>query len=264
MTINPSYLLSSPFQALDVEYCLTSGEQLRKMFLDLLAMCEEFEVRVTKLEAGAKEFQKSANIVDKWHSNTWECITKNLGTKQKEDCDDLVNTAVNKLDKADCATDDNDRLKKVMESKAAGDDARMKQLEEELHKMQKRCEDADSKYEEIQKKVNLTETELEKAEVRAEIGEMKLGERAGKLEKCQMWLESRLRSLETKNTSNPGELVEPLNEINLKDLNKNTNIANVPNKKIVNQPKTEAGPMGPAPPWFFLQGGQRYSYMPIG
>ena len=46
-----------------------------------------------------------------------------------EDCDDMMNAAVNKLDKADCAIDDNDRLRKVMESKAAGDDARMKQLE---------------------------------------------------------------------------------------------------------------------------------------
>ena len=230
----------------------------------MLAMCEEFEVRVTKLETGAKEFKKSANIVDKEHSNTWECITKNLGTKQKEDCDDLMNTAVTELDKADCVADDKDRLKKVMESKAAGDDARMKELEEELHKMQMRCEDADNKYNEIQKKVNLTETELEKAEVRAEISEMKLGERAGKLEKCQMWLESRLRSLEAKNTSNPGELVEPLAEVNLKDLNKNANIANVPNKNIVNQPKAEAGQMGPAPPWFFLQGCQCYSFMPFG
>ena len=126
MTTSSLYLLSSPFQALDVEYCLTSGEQLRKMFLDLLAMCEEFEVRVTKLETGAKEFQKSANIVDKEHSNIWECITKNLATKQKEDCDDLMNTTVTELDKADCVADDKDRLKKVMESKAAGD-ARMKQ-----------------------------------------------------------------------------------------------------------------------------------------
>ena len=91
------------------------------MFLDLLAMCEEFEVRVTKLETGAKEFQKSANIVDKEHANNWECITKNLETKQKEDCTDMMNNAVNKLDKADCATDDNDRLKKVMEGKEAGD-----------------------------------------------------------------------------------------------------------------------------------------------
>ena len=245
MTTNSLYLLSSPFQALDDKYCLTSGEQLRKMFLDLLAMCEEFEVRVTKLEAGAKEFKKSANIVDKEHPNTWECNAKNLETKQKEDCNDLMNTA-------------------AMESKVAGDDARMKHLEEDLHKMQKRCEDVDNKYDEIQKKVTLTEAELEKAEVRAEISEMKLGERAGKLEKCQMWLESRLRSLEAKNTSNPGELVEPLAEMNLKDLNKNANNANVPNKNIVNQPKTEAGPMGPAPPWLFLQGCQRYSYMPLG
>merc|ERR1712227_152934 len=90
-----------------------------------------------------------------------------------EDCDDMMLAATNKLDKADCAVDDNDRLRKVMESKAAGDDARMKSLEEELREMQKRCEDADNKYDEIQKKVNHTEGELDKAETRAEIGEIK-------------------------------------------------------------------------------------------
>merc|ERR1712071_438099 len=81
--------------------------------------------------------------------------------------------AVNKLDKAETAVDDNERLRKVMESKAALDDERMKKLEDELREMQKRCEDADNKYDEIQKKVNQTEGDLEKEEIRAEVGEIK-------------------------------------------------------------------------------------------
>merc|ERR1719160_42685 len=81
--------------------------------------------------------------------------------------------AVTKLDKAETACDDNERLRKVMESKAAMDDERMKKLEEELKDMQKRCEDADNKYDEVQKKVNQTEADLEKEEIRAEVGEIK-------------------------------------------------------------------------------------------
>ena len=90
-----------------------------------------------------------------------------------EDCDDMMLAAVNKLDKAETAVDENERLRKVMENKAALDDERMKKLEDELREMQKRCEDADNKYDEIQKKVNQTEADLEKEEIRAEVGEIK-------------------------------------------------------------------------------------------
>merc|ERR1740128_1555772 len=82
--------------------------------------------------------------------------------------------AVQKLDKAETACDDNDRLRKVIESKAALDDDRMQKLEGELKDMRQRCEDADNKYDEIQKKVNQTEADLEKAEVRGEVGEFKI------------------------------------------------------------------------------------------
>ena len=91
-----------------------------------------------------------------------------------EDCDDMMTLAVQKLDKAETACDDNDRLRKVIESKAALDDDRMQKLEGELKDMRQRCEDADNKYDEIQKKVNQTEADLEKAEVRGEVGEFKI------------------------------------------------------------------------------------------
>ena len=51
---------------------------MKKMFVDLLAMCEEFETRVRLLEAKADECQnKTKKVVDK-HSKIWEDISKNL------------------------------------------------------------------------------------------------------------------------------------------------------------------------------------------
>merc|ERR1712181_67639 len=111
--------------------------------------------------------------------NNGEMELSNLNSRVQEiensleDCDDMMLAAVNKLDKAETAVDDNERLRKVMESKAALDDERMKKLEDELREMQKRCEDSDNKYDEIQKKVNQTEADLEKEEIRAEVGEIK-------------------------------------------------------------------------------------------
>ena len=61
----------------------TSGEQMRKMFLDLLAMCEQFETRVTRLEAKANECQYKTKTFVNEHSNIWECISKNLEKKQE-------------------------------------------------------------------------------------------------------------------------------------------------------------------------------------
>ena len=56
---------------------------MRKMFLDLLAMCEQFETRVTQLEAEAKECQYKTKTFVNEHSNIWECISKNLEKKQE-------------------------------------------------------------------------------------------------------------------------------------------------------------------------------------
>ena len=56
---------------------------MRKMFLDLLAMCEQFETRVTQLEAKANECQYKTKTFVNEHSNIWECISKNLEKKQE-------------------------------------------------------------------------------------------------------------------------------------------------------------------------------------
>ena len=61
----------------------TSGDQMRKMFLDLLAMCEEFETRVSLLEAKANECQYKTKTFVNEHSNIWECISKNLEKKKE-------------------------------------------------------------------------------------------------------------------------------------------------------------------------------------
>ena len=53
------------------------------MFLDLLAMCEQFETRVTQLEAKANECQYKTKTFVNEHSNIWECISKNLEEKQE-------------------------------------------------------------------------------------------------------------------------------------------------------------------------------------
>ena len=53
------------------------------MFLDLLAMCEQFETRVTRLEAKANECQYKTKTFVNEHSNIWECISKNLEKKQE-------------------------------------------------------------------------------------------------------------------------------------------------------------------------------------
>ena len=53
------------------------------MFLDLLAMCEQFETRVTQLETKANECQYKTKTFVNEHSNIWECISKNQEKKQE-------------------------------------------------------------------------------------------------------------------------------------------------------------------------------------
>jgi tropomyosin-1 len=91
-----------------------------------------------------------------------------------EDCDDKLLIAVQRLEKAETAGDDTDRMRKVMECKAAGDEERIAQLEKDLSTARNQAEAADTKYDEIQLKLIQTESDLEKAEVRCEVGEFKI------------------------------------------------------------------------------------------
>ena len=109
-----------------------------------------------------------------------------------EDCNDMMLNAVNKLDKAQTACDDTERLRKVMESKAQQDEERMKMLDDELRVMRKRCDDADSKFDDVQKKMMQVEADLDKAEVRGDLGEHKIIE----MEEELQVVANNLRSLE--------------------------------------------------------------------
>merc|ERR1712192_304120 len=132
-------------------------DDLIKKSQQLESDCDRAREELTQMEE--KLEQKDTAL------NNGEMELSNLNRRVQEiensleDCDDMMLAAVNKLDKAETVVDDNECLRKVMESKAGLDDERMKKLEEELKDMQKRCEDADNKYDEIQKKVNQTEAD---------------------------------------------------------------------------------------------------------
>merc|ERR1712115_732850 len=91
-----------------------------------------------------------------------------------EVCEDKLLLATQKLDKAATAADDSDRMRKVFESKAAGDEERMAKLEDDLKHVRTKAEDADKQYDEVSKKLQVTESDLERAEERGEMGETKI------------------------------------------------------------------------------------------
>ena len=78
--------------------------------------------------------------------------------------EDKLLLATQKLDKAVTAADDSDRMRKVLESRANGDEERMSKLEEELKDARNQAEEADKQYDEVQKKLLQVETDLERAE----------------------------------------------------------------------------------------------------
>merc|ERR1712083_815504 len=89
-----------------------------------------------------------------------------LNRRVQELEEDLENTETKfvlgsqKLDKAATTADDSDRMKKVLENRAADDEKKLIRLAEELKEAQKIAEDADKKYDETQKKMIELEEEL--------------------------------------------------------------------------------------------------------
>merc|ERR1712088_297602 len=77
-----------------------------------------------------------------------------------EMCEDKMLLATQKLDKAVTAADDSDRMRKVFESKAAGDEDRMVKLEDDLKHIRTKAEEADKQYDEVSKKLQVTECDL--------------------------------------------------------------------------------------------------------
>merc|ERR1711953_1213612 len=100
--------------------------------------------------------------------------------------------ASQKLDKAATTADDSDRMKKVLENRAAEDEKKLIRLAEELKEAQKMAEDADRKYDDTQKKMGECERNLEVSEERASAGEFKIIE----LEEELKFVANNLKSLE--------------------------------------------------------------------
>merc|ERR1712111_295100 len=85
-----------------------------------------------------------------------------------------------------------DRMKKVLENRAADDEKKLIRLAEELKEAQKIAEDADRKYDETQKKMGDVERALEVSDERATTGEFKIVE----LEEELKVVANNLKSLE--------------------------------------------------------------------
>merc|ERR1712025_504476 len=121
-----------------------------------------------------------------------------LNRRVQELEEDLENTegkfviASQKLDKAATTADDSERMKKVLENRAAEDERKLNRLAEELKEAQKQAEDADKLYDETQKKMVDCERNLEISDERASTGEFKIVE----LEEELKVVANNLKSLE--------------------------------------------------------------------
>merc|ERR1711902_62774 len=82
--------------------------------------------------------------------------------------------AIQKYDKAATAADDSDRMAKVLQNRAAEDEAKLSGLADELKKAQNRAEDADKKYDEATKKMTEAEAKLDIDGERAVVSEFKI------------------------------------------------------------------------------------------
>merc|ERR1712181_89618 len=82
-------------------------------------------------------------------------------------------TAIQKYDKAATEADDSDRMAKVLANRAVEDEAKMKNMADELASAQKRAEEADRQYDEAQKKMQVAEASLEVNGERADVSEIK-------------------------------------------------------------------------------------------
>merc|ERR1711862_639956 len=101
-------------------------------------------------------------------------------------------TAIQKYDKAATEADDSDRMAKVLANRAVEDEAKMKNLADELASVQKRAEEADRQYDEAQKKMQVAEASLEVNGERADVSEFKIIE----LEEELKVVANNLKSLE--------------------------------------------------------------------
>jgi len=159
-----------------------------------------FSEKLTVAEAKQKEREAAVLAA--------EAEFNRLNRRVQELEEDLENTetkwvlASQKLDKAATTADESDRMKKVLENRAADDEKKMTRLADELKEAQKQAEDADKMYDETQKKMTDVERNLEVSDERASTGEFKIVE----LEEELKVVANNLKSLEvSENKANQRE-----------------------------------------------------------
>lgn len=96
--------------------------------------------------------------------------------EDQDKSEDKTKIAVAKCEQASQACDESERMRKMLEHRAATDNERMKGLEIQLKDARNTAEEADHKYDEVSKKLAEVEDDLERAEERAQTGEAKIME----------------------------------------------------------------------------------------
>merc|ERR1712080_801813 len=151
--------------------------------------CKAARLRASKAEDEVDELMTKARPLETELDLTNERF--GLVSIQLDEKEKMV-AASGKLDKAATASDDSERAKKVLQSKADEDEKRIAALEKDLKEAREKAEAADVAYDEVAKKLAQCDADLEKAEERAEVGETKIIE----LEEELRVVANNLKSLE--------------------------------------------------------------------
>merc|ERR1712133_163567 len=151
------------------------GEEVNELQNKSKTLEAELDIFTEKLAVSEmKQKEKEAQVM------AAEAEFNRLNRRVQELEEDLENTETKfvlgsqKLDKAATTADDSDRMKRVLENRAADDEKKLARLAEELKEAQKQAEDADKMYDETQKKMMETERNLEVSDERASVGEFKI------------------------------------------------------------------------------------------
>merc|ERR1711970_352315 len=186
---------------------------------DLIMKSQKLEVELDKAKEELALMEEKLSEKDS-ALNAGEMELSNLNRQVQEiensleDCDDMMTLAVQKLDKAETACDDNERLRKVMESKAELDVADLRaevgehkiiEMEEELQVVANNLrslevsEEKANEREKCDKALVTTLTaKLKQAESRAQFAEksvQKLQNEVDQLEDCLLEEQEKLKNM---------------------------------------------------------------------
>merc|ERR1712106_578818 len=168
------------------EECTELTNKARTLEIDVDKFGEKLSQQVMAQEA--KEAQVMAAEAE------FNRLNRRVGELEEdlEITETKYGTAIQKYDKAATEADDSDRMAKVLANRSVEDEAKMKNLADELASAQKRAEEADRQYEEAQKKMQVAEASLEVNGERADVSEFKIIE----LEEELKVVANNLKSLE--------------------------------------------------------------------